>query len=119
MARSAEAGSHFLHPFPPAIHTRPVDGGTKQLIEKEIPLGRIVRFSTKNKLTPQTCLCSGCGRLTAMVGLSRAGRDQRITSTIDSISEKEFQLARFIAAQAKAGLIVALDPDGRTTQVGR
>jgi hypothetical protein len=118
MAGCAESGSHFFHPFPPALHARPVDGGTKQLIEKEISLGRIFRFSTKNKLAPQTCLCRGCGRLTAMVGLSRAGRDKRIASPIDSISEKEFQLACFVAPQAKAGQIVALDPDGRTTQVG-
>ncbi|MCK7520562.1 MAG: hypothetical protein MZV64_24145 [Ignavibacteriales bacterium] len=54
--------------------------------------------------------------LTAMIGLHRARRDQRLRTLLARFRHEEFQFAGLVAAEGEPGLVVALDQNARSSQ---
>ena len=82
-----------------------------KLIEEQIAIAHFRLRSTQNQMTTQTELgTKQCGSAT-VVGLHTTAGNDGIAAVLQCLSQREFQLAHFVATQHAAGEIVALHPE--------
>ena len=97
----------------------PMDVRTEQFVEQQVAIRQLGFRAVQQKLATQTR--PGCCRrgLATVIRLCRPRRDQRIRALLQRLADEKLELARFVAAQRKASLIVALDEQLRSTEFSR
>jgi hypothetical protein len=94
-----------------------VDGRAVQVIEQQVSLKRgMVRFRRQHEVAFESGDARGRRRHSRVVGLGRAGRNQRSRSSVDRVSDEELELARLVAAQRESSEIVTLHEDARAAR---
>ena len=91
----------------------------EEMVEQEISAWQGGWCAIQNQFALEAGFRCCRRRLTTMIGLRRTDRDDRVRSSRESVADEELQLARLVATERKAGLIVAFDEQLRPAEFAR
>src|SRR5687767_5770409 len=93
--------------------------GAEQVIEQQIAVRQVRLFAIQDEFALKPRFRRRCRGLATMVRLGRACRDECVGALSQRLADEEFKLARLVAAQGKAGLVIPLDQQLRTAKLTR
>jgi hypothetical protein len=94
-----------------------VNGRTEEVVEQQVAVGSRGWRTTEQQVAVETERGGGRGGLAAVVRLRGAGGDQHVGALRKGGTDQELELARLVAAETQAGLVVALDQQPWTAEL--
>lgn len=91
-------------------------GRTQQIIQEQVTIGHFGAAAIQDQLTAQAGLRCRSGRLPTMIRLRCAQGHQSICTLREGLPHQKLQLPRLVSAHCQPGLVIAFNPQFRTTQ---
>ena len=102
--------------FTLAMLLRPVDPAAEDPVQQQIALQLVRALDTQDQVAFDAEFRCRCRCLPTMVRLCCAGRNDRIATLLERITQQVFNLPGLVPAERKAGLIISLHEDRRTAE---
>ena len=93
--------------------------GAQQVIDEQVAGEGLGGVAAQHQDALEAGSDGGGRRQPRVVGLEAAGGEDHLRPFGQGVGHQQLQLAHLVAAQGQAGLVVALDPEGRAAQPGR